>query len=400
MDEAKIIEDALFNLPTINSATLEEEFLKFENGDNSNIPRCGNCGKNDWITDYERGDIICADCGCCSDRLFCVQPTKSDKNARMARGVAIMEETIHDMASMEIYGGRKRKSNSVPYNPSTYQTERLAQWALTEPAIPDADWELIEGEFTNYVYDLGYEPILPTPDELQNSRGRAISGCVILTKQEIKTILTACDTVIADVETVKKFKLTAEEQQVIKKHRKKMEKNCDDYVRPKVDEEPYQPPATGFVGKYLEKWLTIRWRFSGVGTCIRELPVWALEFVRENFKRVVETHRNVVAYTGRKNINHNNIYARLLELCGCGHLRHEFEPPKRKETRKAVYNIWWLICKFNKWPYINSDEREFGEAKSQISKKKRKKRVRFEDADSSAEEVITHYSNRRIRRGD
>ena len=119
--------------------------------------RCPNCdGEIDEFQCYG-GYIVCGECGLCLDNVRLAQPTRAERTEAAAIGGPVVEEAAMGTGTIV-------HSSSAPYKRATYFAERLSQWSMSEPEIPDEDWELIEQEFTNICADRGWRCVIPTPE--------------------------------------------------------------------------------------------------------------------------------------------------------------------------------------------------------------------------------------------
>lgn len=215
-----------------------------------------------------------------------------------------------------------------------YLRERLAQWSRTEPRIPPADWEVICNEFVEWARERGYlDNHVPTRKELRK-RGR-VPGTLLLSKDEVREILLRCD-----------------------RHASDPQPQPGDY---NYGVEPHDPDFIRFGRfreRYLEKWLTIRWRLSGVGTAADDVPATVLDEVIELFQKCMPAFRAVVYERGVRTsfIGYNFVLCRLFDLLGFSHCNEDFPTLKTPKRQRVLQEFWKKICAFNLWPYINSDE--------------------------------------------
>lgn len=310
---------------------------------------CDECGGSNWSIELDRGDVVCMDCGACDVSGVCCS------DGCQTAGVA---EGHRKDAELQMDAGTQSNASRKVAARQAYFNERLSQWALADPEIPDRHWEYIFDACEWFCETRGIDAILPCPHELRESRGKQIAGTYLYTKDEIGIILSRCDTVMAE---------NGEDFEDL---------DDDQFKLPRKRARSRQPR---FKNKYFEKWLKIRWRLTGKGSSFGKLPAWSHEMMIDAFPKVGEAHDRLNRDKKRKALpGYNCIAARFLDLCGMSHLRGDFPPPKTRKARRNLFKQWRDICRYNQWPYINSDEVALGEAKPFISRK-RKKRVRFDE---------------------
>lgn len=311
---------------------------------------CDECGGDNWAVEIDRGDLVCMDCGACDvSRVLC-----SDGVSVATNGVA---EAHRKGAELEMGMGIQNNASGKVAVRQAYFNERLSQWALSDPEIPDRHWECIFDAWEWFCETRNIDAILPRPDELRQCRGKQIAGTYLCTKDEIGIILDRCDTVMRE---------TGEDFEDMDEDLHKM---------PRKRARSREPR---FKKKYFEKWLKIRQRLTGKGSSFSKIPPWSFDVMTEGFEKVRMAHDALTRNSKRKALpGYNCIAARFLDMCGISHLRHDFPPPKTRKTRRNLFKQWKEICRYNQWPYINSDEVSLGEAKPFISR--RKKRVRFDE---------------------
>lgn len=152
---------------------------------------CDECGGSAWSAEVASGSIVCMDCGACGmGRIYGSDLVSARPGGLVNAGGA--------EAAMQVAPGSRSSANSTSSNRDSYFTERLAQWAMAEPEIPDRHWEYITDAFEEYQAEIGLRSRIPLPSELRRSRGRQIAGTYLLTKDEIRTLLTRCDSVMAE----------------------------------------------------------------------------------------------------------------------------------------------------------------------------------------------------------
>lgn len=132
---------------------------------------------------------------------------------------------------------------------------------------------------------------------------------------------------------------------------------CDALNRDAAFEKEEEAPTPSFGTKYLEKWLTIRWRFCGLASSGQSAPPDLLDLLMDDFAHLEEAFAHSVQDPlGRKAFpSYNTILYRLLELYNCVHLAVDLPQLKTRRARKKTELFWWQMCKYLKWPYISSD---------------------------------------------
>lgn len=116
-----------------------------------------------------------------------------------------------------------------------------------------------------------------------------------------------------------------------------------------------------FVTKYLEKWLTIRFRLCGVasfGVSARD----TLDFdLKSKFEQVHRTALQLGRHDRRISlISYNFIFRRIFDLLGVSDYGLDFPPLKNHNKRVELVGHWLAYIKFLNWPYLNSDGSNFG----------------------------------------
>lgn len=207
---------------------------------------------------------------------------------------------------------------------------------MAEPRIPEHDWNIIEHRYRRWCEEKGFRCLIPTFKELEGARGQQIPGTNLLTKDEIREILIMCQ----------------------------QHDPVDDGYLPIVDKHGNDIPEgkrTPFVKKYFEKWLTIRYKFSGVQSTFFECPSWVYTEMRIIFQRLVPIFFRRVQGNMRKKAfpNYNYVISRILDLLNMNHARRDFPMPRTKNKRRNLNEVWKAFCKDLQWPYINSDDLEF-----------------------------------------
>jgi hypothetical protein len=314
---------------------------------------CAVCGADDWDLDEARGDLRCVSCGLCVD-FRAVHSTSFAAQAKLVETGGIVEqESLRCVA----FGGdqitvRRRPRKRNKYQRKEYLKERFNQWFLQEPEISGDDWLVIEWQFDEWCKQT-HGRRFPKPSGRELARGKGIphKGCLILSKADVRAVLHNCD-------------LVKEE----------------DYPWPLE-----KPAKNYFKKKYLERWLTIRWRFSGQGSTSRYVASELVELLYGDFDKLEEAHRILAPKFGRKSFpNYNTIIYRVLELYNCEFLAEDFPPLRTRKAARKIEILWWHYCKYLRWPYISD--------KADILKRY----LKTELDDGSA--GLTRHSNQQLQR--
>lgn len=281
---------------------------------------CENCGVDDWTLDDARGDLVCFSCGACVDFHSVHAPSRADQKDALASGRELPSERLRQLAFGVSRGVADKAKRRRGYKRKEYLRERFNQWFLEEPAIHADDWIIIEQEFIRWhKRELDRTPRIYTGRQLARTHGTPFEGAHILTRAEVRSILAACDAL--------------------------KEK---DYPWP-LDARP----KNYFRKKFLERWLTIRWRFSGQGSTSKYVPGDLVELIFEDFERLEEAHQRVARAHKRKSMPYNTVIYRTLELYNCQFLADDFpQLSTRRAAMRAEY-LWWDYCDYLQWPYIS-----------------------------------------------
>lgn len=267
---------------------------------NDYVP-CNNCGGSDRFSDNKGGYILCA-CGAVIDTIRIAAPRYKevfDRNGSIRHNAPKAEAFDYGSFVLDVCPPRIRKSNSAPYKRLTYWGERLSQWRMREPQIPDNHW--------NHILDT-WERV---------SKGEFDFNAV--DKEFIREILRL------------------------------------------VDEELQTTPR--FKKKYLEKWLTIRFVLTGKRSYGWNAPQWLCDYMTEMFMQLQIPFDRLVKVTGLRYSfpSLNFCFRRFFDLWGCSHMGKDFPPLKNKQKRLDVILLWLKLIKYLGWPYINNDNKLFGE---------------------------------------
>lgn len=301
-----------------------------------NPATCVNCLGSEWDVDEARGDLVCLTCGACSGGLMvgilggdggddenCDRQTTFAENPRSvafdAIGLSSVKKTNH---RKDLY---KRK---------TYLRDKLSQWLQSEKPVPKEDFRIIEHEWRKYLNQLGVPAVLPTKAALKRSRGKLISGCHPLEKRDIRCILRACDA-------------------VIEKEREDQLAFCTDNPLWNEMREEMGEKKQRFVRKYLEKWLSLRWRFTGQHSTAALCPASVFSDLEDYFLKLEEAFGRCIQPGERKAFpNYNEAIRNLLQLMFLEHLSSDFPGLSTKRARNKNNYFWWIFCKYHRWPYL------------------------------------------------
>lgn len=334
--------DLLLDVPLYEEKN-ENENEGTPGGSNGAYGNCVNCAGSLWNFNVTSGAVVCSLCGCCQDWIPLCEVSFLERAADLAGRPASAES-----AASLLPGGRKRSARSTPYERITYLRERLSQWSRTEPAIPAKDWEVILTEFVGWCQEKGLQNV-HIPDIYELRRGKGLPGTVVLTKEEIGEILDRCDV-------------------------KREQPGPGDWNFGMDSSDPDFIQFGLFKRRYLERWYSIRWRLSGVGTTADKLPAQALTAICEVFLEVVEAFRRVVYKRGRTSmLSYNFVLCRIFDLLGLSDCNADFPELQSPKKRQEMSEYWKRICAYHFWPYINTDELPEDSKSHEESPKKRTK---------------------------
>lgn len=300
--------------------------ISFHGSDND---VCINCGARDEFgIDYVHGTEVCHSCGFCVTNFeTAVAKSDSFNGKSNARESAVPKVSAGASRFKGTSYPKRRKS--APNDRRTYFAERIRQWQQREKPIPDDDWDIIATKFLDFCFtheDARIRNIavrLPTPSELRQSKGKQLRNTYCPTKEDIRHILVACDAIDED---------------------------ADEWEMTKTVEK------RAFRKKYLEKWITIRWRVCGVTTTADQCPPWVLERLIDMRNQLEQAFVHGVDRSKRKSFpSVNFVVRRCFDMLGTPHLRKEFLLPKTRRSRKKNTILWRQMIKWLQWPYINSD---------------------------------------------
>lgn len=117
-----------------------------------------------------------------------------------------------------------------------------------------------------------------------------------------------------------------------------------------------------FVRKYLEKFLTIRYRLSGLPSYGRHADGQIVFELKNLFAQLQVPFDRLVRHRGTRYSfpNYNFVFRRCFDLLGCNNYNIDFPPLKSYKKREDIICIWIKLIRYLNWPYINSDAKIFG----------------------------------------
>lgn len=281
--------------------------------------------------------MVCNSCGFTEHCVYLNQLSRSDRKQLRDVGAHDRTENIRDQARLEFQDHFISGKTGHRYKHVEYFLERVSQWAMREKEISDDDWESILIVFHDWCLSKGLRYIIPTRAQLSQNIGR-IPGTVCLSKTDVRDILNECQNrfPVKEVDFRKPIKIN--------------------YRSPVKEVDFGKPTKNNFCRKYLEKWLSIRYRLCGVKSTYYRCPPWLLECLKEYFELVVAAFNRVIYQSdGRKRmIGYNFVFRRLFDLFGFTFCCDDF-PLKDTKSNQDNILMWKKVCKYYQWPYINSD---------------------------------------------
>lgn len=250
--------------------------------------------KNIWIN-YDTGDYVCHDCGCCIETVMLHQIQRSEiftshntfkqgfnyqdpfKSGSMA---IVHRKPIHRKRKRKHVVRRKNKSST--YKRLVYFREKISQWRCQEPVIPYDDWE--------YIYDYYHENRRP----------------VVNTRKQVTNLL------------------------------KRIKNRWPDYCK-------------HFVKKYGERWRQIRFRLTGVKSTgmFRIVDSKLINRLIKDFNSIERYYAKNGTHNNKKRkslISYNMIIRLLLKKYGLGYLIYDIPILKSKNKRNEIINAYEYIC--------------------------------------------------------
>lgn len=308
-----------------------------------NVFECANlaCRGTNFDVDECRGDIVCLDCGACFGGLLVGVHSREGGDDKGGTGKTSYAENARSVAfdSIGIRSAKNARHKKDTYRRKAYFRDRLSQWLHTEKPIPKDDFRIIKKEWRRYLHGLGVPGVLPTKAALRESRGKVISGCYPLEKKDIRCILRACDA------------------RLEKKRQEKLAQWPDDPMW-QCYRDDIGEPSKSFVKRYLEKWLSLRWRFTGQHSTAAECPHEMFDQLQEYLEKLDKSFPVCFAGEKRKAFpNWNEITRNLLQLLFLEHLGGDFPGLRTQRAKNRANYYWWKFCRFHKWPYLLKEAR-------------------------------------------
>lgn len=303
---------------------------------------CRNCGSDDRAVDGQHSAVVCMACG----YVFIDMPIISDC---APAGAGVAAQLVDHAEAAGLDKTLPARKTPARYRREVYLRERLAQWNMLEHPISPADWADIEAAHRDFDIVRGGQGKSPSGEELRRCGGRAIPLFRILTKEEIGEILDAA---------------TA--------RRRLSRTEANPFYQPDPDER-----EVNFRRKYLEKWLSIRWRFCGLAPSSKRMTHHLFEQILDALPRLEEAFNRTVKLQGkRKSFPHySTVIHHILQLHGQEKLAEDLPLAKTRRARKAIEGYWFQMCGYLQWPYLTESE---------ILKPRDRKRLRNEeDVESS-----------------
>lgn len=304
---------------------------------------CANlaCQGTNFDVDESRGDILCLDCGACFGGILVGDFARKSGNDENGKGKAVYSENARSVAfdSIGIRSAKNAGHKKDTYRRKSYFRDRMSQWLHAETPIPKYEWGIIKKEWRRYLNGLGFSRDAPTKAALRKSRGKIIPGYYALEKSDIRCILRACDA-----------RLEAKRQQ-------KLAEWPDDPMW-KIYRDEIGQPSKSFVTRYLEKWLTLRWKLSGQHSTAAECPHEVFEQLENYFEKLDMSFPACLAGEKRKAFpSFNETVRNLLQLLFLEHLGKDFPGLRTQRAKNRANYYWWKFCRFHKWPYLLKEAR-------------------------------------------
>ena len=285
------------------------------NIDKLGFPICENCGESNWLDESTRGDAVCGGCGLCMEIGYAEHIPMGSPRKR--RKLETNEPTPSDLSVRKLKTPAKKKR----YKRSSYWRERFSQLFLHEPAIREGDLESIDAAYSNYCCEvLGTGFRFPSKDELNQSKGKPIPGSVILSKKDIRNIL-------KEAEELKKVQ-----------DKERFEDDC------KYD----------FVKRYAEKWLSIRFIYSGLVPRLASSSTQLIEWVLLDLETLEFTF--VRNYSKKSFPNFNMVVRNILKFYNCEDMvEYDLPALNTMKAKRKFARVWWTLCENLSWPFLVDD---------------------------------------------
>jgi hypothetical protein len=296
-----------------------------------NMSICDNCFGQSFDVDEVRGDLVCVGCGCAMGGISYAAPDRQAWNDFEDAGAPLAQENARDVAFSSVGVSQKRRAKKNTYKRSTYHRERLSQWFMSEPTITSGDWKTIEKQFRKFT---GNTFRIPSAVERRAAEGSHLPGTYSLSKQEIRCMLRACDT-------------------VTEHKRQEQLARWPDHPLYKLHREEVGKKHVSFVTRYLERWISIRHHFSGEGSTAKDCPDILFEQTIDMLNRMDHALHFCIDSGQRSSFPACNMMIRnIFQLHNALHLAKDFPELNTRRARKAADFYWWKFCKYFKWPYL------------------------------------------------
>lgn len=302
---------------------------------NENTFQCANCFSVDFDVDEHRGDFVCLDCGGCVGGVMVGVSVGKDGNEQEGERQTTFAEDVRGVAfdSIGVVSERQARHAKNSYKRKTYFRDRMSQWLQSEKPVPKAHWIIIERQWRLYLAELGVPAVLPTSAALRRARGALISGCHPLKKEDIRTILRHCDA-------------------VNKQEREDALSMWPDHPMWKIYRDDV-PELPNFTTKYLEKWISLRWRFTGQSSTADSCPAQLFETLVNYFEKLDVAFPHCIQNQKRRAFpSYNETTKNLLQLLFLERLASDFPGLRTERAKNKSDFYWWQFCKYYQWPYL------------------------------------------------
>lgn len=296
---------------------------------------CANCLASEWDVDEHRGDIVCYSCGAAFGGILVNDTLVGAADDSGAEEGGFYQENVRSVAlnGVGIFSAAFKENRKNLYKRNSYFRDRLSQWLQTCRPIPADDLRTIKKFWRLDLERRGLPARIPTKFEIRGSRER-LSGYDEVKKEDIRRVLHAVDTVTE-----------AERQE-------KLAMWPDDPLF-KIYRDNIGEKKKSFVTRYLEKWLTLRWLFSGQSSTADDCPTEIFEAVQFYLRQLDKAFPHVVQGEKRKSfMSFNEAMRNLLTLLGAQNLTDDFPPLRTRRARNKANLFWWKFCKYYRWPYL------------------------------------------------
>lgn len=299
------------------------------------ICRCPNCFSDEFDVDEHRGDYVCLGCGACVAGLMVGVSSGKNSNEQDGERKTTFSENVRSVAfdSIGVVSEKIARHTKDSYKRKTYFRDRMSQWLQAEKPVAKEHWIIIEQQWRVYLNQLGVPAVLPTATALRRSRGTLIPGCHPLEKEDIRAILRACDAV--------------------------NKKEREEELAMWPDDPLYQiyrdnvPNYPSFTKKYLEKWISLRWRFTGQSSTANNCPAEVFELLNNYWDKLDAAFPHCVQSEKRKAfMSYNEATKNLLQLLFLEKLAADFPGLRTQRAKNKADFYWWQFCRYYQWPYL------------------------------------------------